>query len=154
LNGYESLYQVSNIGRVKRLAKLKQNYNVNTKTLDMITTPEKIVKPQLDKNGYYRIGLTKDYKRSFHFVHRLVAKAFVSNLDNLPCVNHKDECKTNNSVSNLEWCTSKYNCNYGTRNIRVAESNHKKVKCIETGIIYDSLTEACEVMGISIRQFE
>lgn len=151
IEDYEGLYQVSNLGRVKRLSKPKKNYNINSKSFEIIMIPEKIVKPQLDKNRYYRIGLTKDYKRSFYFVHRLVAQAFISNSDNLSYINHKDEDKTNNYVDNLEWCTMKYNCNYGTRNERVAKCNHKKVRCIETGTIYNSLTEACKITGISIR---
>lgn len=151
MNGYEGLYQVSNLGRVKRLSKPKKNYDINNKEFKTIMIPEKIVKPQLDKNGYYRIGLTENYKRSFCFVHRLVAQAFILNPDNLPHINHKDEDKSNNNANNLEWCTMKYNCNYGTRNERVAKGNHKKVKCIETGIVYNSLTEACKVTGISIR---
>lgn len=145
------MYQVSSLGRVKRLSKPKKNYDINSKEFKTIIIPEKTVKPQLDKNGYYRIGLTKNYKRSFYFVHRLVAQAFILNPDNLPYINHKDEDKSNNNINNLEWCTMKYNCNYGTRNERVAEGNHKKVKCIETGIVYNSLTEACKATGISVR---
>ena len=56
-------------------------------------------------------------------VHRLVSLAFIPNPDNLPEVNHKDECKTNNNVSNLEWCSKSYNINYGTRNERCGEKN-------------------------------
>ena len=60
-------------------------------------------------------------------MHRLVAKAYISNPDNLPQINHKDENIRNNCVNNLEWCTAKYNCNYGTRNSRRAESQSKEV---------------------------
>ena len=150
MNGYEGLYQVSDLGRIKRLSKLKKNYDMNSKEFKMIMIPEKIVKPQLSRYGYYRIGLTKNFKRTHYSVHRLVAKAFIPNPDNLPQVNHKDESKRNNHVDNLEWCTSRYNANYGTRNKRTGEQQTKPIKCIETGIIYKSLTEASKSTGLSM----
>lgn len=150
MNGYEGLYQVSNLGKIKRLSKLKKNYDMNSKEFKMIMIPEKIVKPQLSRYGYYRIGLTKNFKRIHYSVHRLVAEAFIPNPDNLPQVNHKDENKRNNRVDNLEWCTSEYNANYGTRNKRTGEQQMKLIKCIETGIIYKSLTEASKSTGLSM----
>lgn len=147
--GYEGLYQVSDLGRVKSLPRLKRNFNVNTKRFDIITIPEKIRKPQLTKYGYYRIGLTKNSKQVYHSVHRLVAEAFIPNSKNLLQINHKDENKTNNCVDNLEWCTAVYNANYGTRNKRSAEKQIKPIMCIETGVIYNSLTEASKKTGIS-----
>lgn len=62
------------------------------------------------------------------FAHRFIAECFIPNPDNLPCINHKDENKTNNRVENLEWCDYKYNLNYGTHNKRVGESNSKALK--------------------------
>lgn len=150
IKGYEGLYQVSNYGRVKSLSRLKKNFNVNTKTMDAIILPEKIRKPQLTRYGYYRIGLTKNSKQIYYSVHRLVAEAFIPNPDNLPQINHKDENKTNNEVTNLEWCTAKYNGNYGARNKRVGEKQYKQIKCIETGTIYKSLTEASKSTGLSM----
>lgn len=93
---YEGLYQVSNLGRVKSLFKYK-----------------KILKPR-QRNGYLRVSLTKNNKSTNYAVHRLVAQAFISNPNNLPEVNHKDENKQNNCVDNLEFCTRKYNMKYGT----------------------------------------
>ena len=109
VEGFED-YAVSNFGRVKSLKYGK----------------EKIMKPKKDRGGYLYIGLRKDGKHKFFKVHRLVAEAFIPNPNNLSQVNHKDENKTNNVVSNIEWCSSKYNNNYGTRNERMAASmtNH------------------------------
>ena len=86
------------------------------------TGNKKEVKQQKDKNGYFDVLLcNKVSKRKRFKVHRLVSLAFIPNPDNLPEVNHKDECKTNNNVSNLEWCSKSYNINYGTRNERCGE---------------------------------
>ena len=100
--GYEGLYQVSNLGRIKSLRNNKNNPR------------EKILKLKLVKNGYYIIFLYKNGKPKWYYVHRLVAIAFIPNPYNLPQVNHIDENKTNNCVENLEWCNQKYNVNYGT----------------------------------------
>ena len=71
----------------------------------------------------FTIGERKDYK-----VHRLVAMAFIPNILNLPVINHKDENKSNNIVSNLEWCTPKYNSNYGTANQRRSEKQRCRMR--------------------------
>ena len=107
--GYEGVYQVSNTGQVRTF-----NYKLTGQT--------KILKPAKDKDGYLLIGLKGKSCR----VHRLVAQAFIPNPDNLPCINHKDENPANNAVWNLEWCTYKYNNNYGTHNKKQSESNKGK----------------------------
>lgn len=103
ITGYEGLYQVSNLGRVKS-------------TQYFHGTNERILKPISTHNGYFRVHLRKDGKLKTFKIHRLVAEAFIPNPDNLPQINHKDEDKTNNRVDNLEWCSARYNCNYGGRN--------------------------------------
>lgn len=150
IRGYEGIYQISNLGRIKSLVRVKNNYDINTISLVKVTIPEKIRKPQLSKDGYYRVGLTKNKKQTYFQVHRLVAEAFIPNPDELPQVNHKDENKLNNCVENLEWCTSKYNANYGTRNERQRKKLYKPVRCIETGIIYESLMSASDATGVNI----
>ena len=106
IKGYEGLYQVSNFGRVKSLKFGK----------------EKILKQSKNKKtGYLHVVLCKNGILKTFRVHRLVAEAFLDNPNNLPCVNHKDENKTNNNVDNLEWCNAKYNLNYGNRNKRISE---------------------------------
>lgn len=97
---------------------------------------------KLTKDGYYQVCLSKDGKQYYRYVHRLVAEAFIPNPNNLPQVNHKDENPQNNEVSNLEWCNSEYNINYGTRNKRVGKAQGKKVLCIETNTTYYSSYEA------------
>ena len=90
-------------------------------SLDYMHTGKKNeLKPRLCC-GYNRITLCKDGKEKYILIHRLVALAFIPNPYNLPQVNHKDENKKNNNVSNLEWCSIKYNNTYGTRLERCAE---------------------------------
>lgn len=110
IKGYEGLYQVSNKGNVKSL-----NYNR--------TGEEKILRPGVGSQGYLQVNLYKNGKCKMLNVHRLVLMTFnpINNMDSLQ-VNHKDENKQNNCLSNLEWCNRKYNNNYGTRNQRSAQS--------------------------------
>lgn len=163
IEGYEGLYQVSNYGNIKSLSRVVKNaYGIHR-------TEEKILKPQMKKKGYFQIQLSKDGKQKHYQVHRLVALAFVPNINNYPCINHKDENKSNNHVNNLEWCTHEYNTNYGTRNKRASEKlkenmkyrkltkqqlenlskgrKSRKVKCITTGKIFNSIKEAANITG-------
>ena len=99
VKGYEGLYEVSNLGRVKSL-----NYRRTGK--------EEIMKVWNDSCGYLLVKLHKDGKCKYYTVHRLVAQTFLENPNNLPEVNHIDENKENNKASNLEWCTARYNMEY------------------------------------------
>lgn len=117
IKGYEGLYQVSNLGRVKSLSKYH-------KTKSGYFSKERILKQIYNDRGYKLVGLSKEWKKEKIFVHRLVAEAFISNPNNYLQVNHINEFeKDNNRVENLEWCDAKYNCNYGTRNKRIKEKN-------------------------------
>ena len=111
IKNYEGHYQVSNFGRVKSIKFGK----------------EIILKPVTDRHGYLLVSLWKNNKQKTYKVHRLVAEAFIDNSDNLPQVNHKDENPLNNNVNNLEWCNSKYNCNFGTRIERISKRRSKTV---------------------------
>lgn len=152
IKGYEGLYQVSNLGRVKHLEFARPN----PLTGGVSITKERILKQRLTPFGYHAVLLSKNGKKQWHFVHRLVAEAFISNPDpdNLPIINHKDENKVNNCVDNLEWCDHLYNSNYGTRNKRLSKTktnntyNTKPVLCVETGIIYPSIREAARQTNI------
>lgn len=136
IENYEGLYQISNLGRVKSLKFGK----------------ERIMKPIIGNKEYLFVVFHKDGKYKHHRIHRLVAQAFLSNPNNLPQVNHKDENKQNNSVFNLEWCDNKYNMNYGTRNERVAKLLSKQVYQYDKNMnlikIWES-TQECARNGFS-----
>lgn len=121
--GYEGLYQISNLGRVRSLDRIVSATNGKT-----FHYKSKIKKQTKDSKKYFQVSLNKNNKDINFSVHRLVAQAFLPNPDNLPEVNHINECRWDNAVWNLEWCTHIYNCNYGSRTIRSAKShiNHPK----------------------------
>ena len=109
IEGYEGIYQVSNYGNIRRVDSIVKYDNEKE-----VHYNSKLLKPIKQGNGYYYINLNyKGIGKTFR-VHRLVAKAFIQNPDNLPIINHKNEDKADNRVENLEWCTYKYNSNYGT----------------------------------------
>ena len=112
IEGYERLYQVSNLGRVKSLER--------TRT---IRIPEKILSlSSIDAYGYNVVCLSKDGVQKSLTIHRLVGSAFIPNPNNYPCINHSDEIKTNNKSNNLEWCSYEENNNHGTRNNRISNT--------------------------------
>lgn len=110
-------YMVSNMGRVKSLER-----NVVKGRGGLCKIEEKILKSRKDKYGYLKVDLYKEGKQKTHTIHRLVATAFIDNPNNLSQINHRDEDKTNNCADNLEFCTAKYNINYGSRNEKMAKS--------------------------------
>lgn len=104
-----------------------ENYEVRPNGEVVNTETGRVLKPAKSTGGYLRVHLSKNNKHKWFRVHRLVAQAFIPNPLNLPCVNHKDEDKTNNNMENLEWCTHEYNLNYGTRTERAAKTKSKPV---------------------------
>lgn len=136
--GYEGHYEVSDLGRIR----------------SMKYGNEKILKLCKTQKGYLRVCLRKDGHAKTLLVHRLVAEAFIPNKNNLETVNHKDEVKTNNVASNLEWMCIKDNNNYGTRNKRAGEALSKQVQMFDkkTGELlatFPSTHEAGRVTGIA-----
>lgn len=109
IQGYEGKYQISNLGNV---------YSLIT---------NKILKPRLTLDGYYQVDLCKDGVKRHLYIHRLVAQSFLDNPKNYKIVNHKDENSMNNIVSNLEWCDSTYNNNYGNCKRKISEANSIKI---------------------------
>ena len=107
IEGFEGLYQVSNLGRIKCLEhKCPGRYG------NLRTVKEHIMSYTRGNKGYIHVTLSNKDRGKTFLVHRLVANAFVPNPENKPIVNHKDEDKTNNRADNLEWCTSLYNNTY------------------------------------------
>lgn len=140
IKGYEGLYQVSNIGRIKSF---KRN--------------ESIMQPNDNGKGYLQVGLTKNGKRSYFKIHRLVAEVFIPNPDNKPEVNHIDGNKKNNTVENLEWCTTKENCQHrqktGLGNIEAAtKAKYKSVLKydLKTGKILEEF-ESAKAAALSLQ---
>ena len=146
IEGYEGLYQVSNLGRVRSLDRVDSKGRHKC---------GQIMKLSLNEKGYVKITLWKNGKKKDYKVHRLVAEAFLPNPNNLPQVNHKDEIKSNNMIwvnedgsidynkSNLEWCDNKYNINYSwsipVYSVNLNTGEYRK---------YPSLTDAAEKTGI------
>lgn len=156
LDEYVGLYEISSLGRVRSVDRFIQcNSGIRL-------YKGQILKPATNNCGYNHITLCKNQKLHTFRLCRLVAMAFVPNPNNLPCVNHKDECKTNDVYTNLEWVDYVTNNNYGTRNERIGnkqkgiykptckthnDKTSKPVKCIETGEVFPSLTSIQRTYG-------
>ena len=121
VKGFEGYYEVSNLGMVRSIDRV---------VVDTVRNCERLLKGKVliqkdNGNGYKNVMFCKEHKLYNKYVHRLVAEDFIPNQDDLPQVNHKDEDKSNNRVDNLEWCTSFYNNEYGTRKKRWYETRIK-----------------------------
>lgn len=131
IKDYEGLYQVSNLGNIKSL----QKWN-GARGKHFYEPCERILTPTDNGHGYCIIGLVKNHFRKNHYVHRLVAEAFIENPYGYPQINHKDYNRKNNNVDNLEWCTSKQNTQYSSVNMKKPKANPKKSNTGERFIIY------------------
>lgn len=138
IKGYEGYYQISNFGRVKRLKNSPK------------CKKDRILRKALDSGGYEFVYLSKLGIKTRKSVHRLVLENFqpTEGMENLQ-VNHIDENRTNNYLTNLEWATRSENLNYGHRAENYGRSRGKKVRCIETGIEYYCTREAERRTGIA-----
>ena len=153
--GYEGLYQVSNFGNVKSLGK-----EIAPKNRTPYWREGKMCKQFKSKFGYMIMTLTVNNKKVNKYVHRLVAEAFIINLENKPQVNHIDGNKENNSVYNLEWCTNSENMIHGFKNglckahdklKEMSENRKKKVYYYNTHKellqVFNSVKEAEEALN-------
>ena len=130
IEGFEK-YEVSNLGRVRNIKS------------------GRMLKPHLNHNGYLKHHLYRHDKQKELFLHRIIATAFIDNPGKKPQVNHIDENKLNNDLSNLEWCTGRENLVHGTRTKRVAEKLSKKVIQLD---LNDSVLNEFESMGQAERE--
>ena len=128
-------YCVSNLGRVKSFKRSKEGVLMN---------------PQKNRKGYLYVSLRIPGKKKCIQIHRAVMIAF------RPCkdmefleVNHKDEDKENNCLDNLEWVTHIQNVRYGTGHQRAVEKMKRKIRCVDTGAVFNSMREASETLGIN-----
>lgn len=118
IDGYESKFQISNRGKIKRSEYISRNGK------GFYVLKEKLKICSYNADGYKIVGL----RGRLFLLHRLIAKAFIPNPNNYPCVNHKDENKLNNRYDNLEWCSEKYNNNFGKHNQNISNSLKGKAK--------------------------
>ena len=130
--GYEGMYEVSDLGRVKSLKHGK----------------EKILKPQKINNGYLLVDLYKDGHKKQKYIHRIVAEAFIQNPQCLETVNHRDEVKTNNAASNLEWMSPADNVAYSQPQLAKRSVQMFDKKTGELLATYPSTHEAERITGI------
>lgn len=122
IKGYDGLYQVSNFGNVRS----KDRQVVNHKSGSTRICEGMLMTAWDSGNGYLVVRLNRQGKKKNHYIHRLVAAAFLENPDNKKCVNHIDFDRHNNNVSNLEWCTHKENVNHSILNMRHPKENCKQ----------------------------
>lgn len=123
IEGYEGLYAVTSCGKV---------WSYRTK---------KFLKPDANERGYQRVSLSKEGKTKRFLIHRLVAEAYIPNPNNYDTVDHIDGCSAHNYIKNLQWMTLKHNVIKGNRGLKNAA---KKVRCVETGEIFESLSNAAK----------
>ena len=136
IDGFEK-YEVSNLGKVRNIKS------------------GRVLKPRLHREGYLEHLLYKNNKQKFLLLHRILATAFIDNPEGKPCVNHIDENKLNNDLSNLEWCTKRENNIHGTRIKRAAEKLFKKViqLDLDDNVLneFESMVQAERETGVSRR---
>ena len=125
--GYEGIYSIDTCGHVIRLANGKE------------------MSQRIDMHGYSVVSLTKNGKQRGHFVHRLIAEAFIPNPEHKEQVNHIDGVKTNNNIDNLEWNTCQENIIHSHK--MGLCSTERKVRIVETGEVFDSLTACAKAIN-------
>lgn len=151
IDGFEGLYEVSDLGRVRRMG-VPDSVGRNRK--------ERLIAQTKDGCGYYRVRINKNATKYTRKVHRLVATAFIPNPENKPEVNHKKGIKTDNRVSELVWSTTSENVQHAYDNLGKVTPmkgkfgascpNSKKIICTTLGFEASSVTEMAKILGIGL----
>lgn len=146
VKGFEGYYEVSDLGNVRSVDREVLCKNGTSKFLK----GHIMTQSTHYKNGYKSVILTVGCKQKRLLIHRIVAQAFLPNPENLPEINHIDENKANNCLSNLEWCNHEYNNRYGTKRERLSKRRNKKVRQLKDGTLialYESATIAAKAIN-------
>lgn len=144
IKGYEGYYQVSNLGKVRSVDRITKANQSGVRFVK-----GKVIKSHTTTTSKYQyVDLRKNGKRKHFSVHRLVAQAFVPNPDNFPQVNHINENIYDNRSENLEWCTQKYNNNYGSHSKKQQEARTSVKTCVV------QMNDKKEILGIYCSQWE
>lgn len=139
--GFEGYYEVSDLGRVRRV---ETYVNTGIKHSEKRRVDGKILKQKINRAGYCCVDLCANSKKKTVTVHQLVARAFLEKSEEQTEVNHKNCVKTDNRLSNLEWCTPRENKDHAKANDRYYNPNGKPVRCKQNGMVFESSYDAAE----------
>lgn len=145
-------YSISTLGRIcshdVTITRINQGHEQN------IRFKGRMLKPTLGKNGYYYVSLVRNNEKKKYYVHRLVLETFIGSKPDMEA-NHKNGICTDNRLLNLEWVTGKGNmqhCVYTLGHLGRLTAPMRRVKCLETGKVYPSISAAARSQGVTPRK--
>lgn len=148
IEGYDGLYQVSDTGEIRSVDAVIQVHNSRTKPYSYVRKGC-VLKQRKQNCGYNIVKLSKNGKMSAYTVHRIVAETFIPNPKGYSEVNHKNGIKTDNNKSNLEWCSRNDNIRHSYQEKIRKHWNRRKVMCVETKEIFESIKDAGVAKGVN-----